>query len=87
VELFDYIMSAPETETKNAEDKLNEAVLKNKTLEDELKNVKKELDWVTEQYNVLVNASFSELFDIATKIKNASLYKLLEQRNQQKPTQ
>lgn len=78
----------PKTDTKNTEDKLNEATLKNKTLEDELKSVKEELQFVTKQYDFLVNATFSELYDLSTKVKNSSLYKLLEQRNKgQQPTQ
>jgi hypothetical protein len=68
---------------KNLENKLNEAILNNSKLNDELKSVREELAWVSDQYNTLVNASFSELFDIAANIKNRALFKLLEARNKQ----
>lgn len=76
---------------KELEEKINQAAIREKALNDELKNVKDELQFVTKSYDFLVNATFSEMFDIATKVKNSSLYKLLEQREaerqKQKPTQ
>lgn len=69
--------------TKKLEYKINELTVKNNSLEAELKNTKSELDWVMDQYNVLMNATFSELFDLSAKVKSKALYKILEIRNKE----
>lgn len=80
-------MSAPQEldKEKALQDKINDDAIKISSLEKELTSVKDELSWLTEEYNNIVNATFSELFDVCAKVKNQNIYNITSRRNKTPP--
>ena len=65
------------------ENQLNEVKIREDNLKNKLKATESEIQWLIQQYNTLLNASFNEVFEIAVKIKRQGLEDLLAKRNQE----
>lgn len=65
--------------SESIEDKYNKLLVEHNDIQEQLKTAKESIDFMTKQYNSVVNVMFNKLFDLAAEVKNQRLSNILPQ--------